>query len=88
MKHQQKNKRKPWLGLTLGALVAGAIIGFTGWPFKNRRGAVSNTNGESGDQGAGAKVDVALTNEVAEAIQPKPGAENSFTNEGGTGNND
>ncbi|GAA4356415.1 hypothetical protein GCM10023185_20170 [Hymenobacter saemangeumensis] len=51
-------------------------------------GTTADESGASAGGGATADVDVALTNEVARSTKPKPGDDQNFTNEGGTGNND
>ncbi|SNC59502.1 hypothetical protein SAMN06265337_0066 [Hymenobacter gelipurpurascens] len=91
----KKNNTKTWVGASLAVLAAGTALTYSRklWPFaakasQNDSGAANSNTRKGGKPGAAAKVDVALTNEVAEATQSSPKTEQNFTDEGATGNND
>jgi hypothetical protein len=95
----KKSNTSTWVGASVAVLAAGAVLSYTQktWPFNmsnkqtgGQQGSNESENkaGQTEKAGAAQHVDVALTNEVAEATQSSPSTENDFTDEGATGNND
>ncbi|MCC2546767.1 hypothetical protein LJY25_09960 [Hymenobacter sp. BT175] len=100
-KSKSGNTTKILVGASLAVLGGAAVLSYRkkSWPFQggneggNGRTTTPAKSPASADKGrpgtkGGPKVDVALTNEVAESTQSTPKSEKNFTDEGATGNND
>ncbi|MCB2377529.1 hypothetical protein LGH70_08045 [Hymenobacter sp. BT635] len=87
----KKKSNATLIGASIAAVAAGAAyLSYSqgSWPFKGR-GAGSTPGAKLSSSGQGtAKVDVALTNEVASYTEHNPNNAGDFTDDGATGNAD
>jgi len=88
-------KKKPntaaIVGASLAAVAAGAYYSYSkgSWPFSGKKTGQQDKGGYTGNgKSAADNVDVALTNEVAEATLHNPNNAGDFTDDGATGNAD